>query len=100
MLIEKEQVICLLHSLMGKGRLTGLSDGMSKGEKYFIITIVKLNSLPKLLLLYDLLNHGIKLRVEPIWILSHGNSRIMLLKSYLHIAPCLCCEPDDWVSLY
>lgn len=66
-MIEKEQVICHLLTLMVEGRLTELVDGMSKGEKYLIITIViNLNSLPKLHLQCDLLNHGIKLKMEPI----------------------------------
>lgn len=81
-LVEKEQVMCLLHSLMGEGRWTKLGDGMSKGD----FTIIKLYSLLKLLLLDDLLNQGIKLKVEPTWILSHGNSRIMLLK-LIYILP-------------
>ena len=94
-------MICLLHSLMEEGKLTELSNGMSEGEKCLVITIVvKLNSLPKLLLLYNLLNHGTKLKEEPIWILSRGNVRIMLLKAYLGSASYLRCGPDDWVNLY
>lgn len=45
MVIEKEQVICQLPTLVVEGRLAELGDGMSKGEKYLIITIViNLNS--------------------------------------------------------
>lgn len=67
----------------GRRRLTELGDGMSKEEKYSITAIVvNLNPLPKLLLQCDLINHGIKLKTESIWILTHGNTRVILLKSY------------------
>lgn len=49
--------------------------------------------LPKSLLLDDLLSHRIKPKAALIGMLPHGNLRIILLKSDLHIAPYLPCVP-------
>lgn len=43
-----------------------------------MVMMMKLDSLPKPLLSYDVINQGIKLQVEPTGILFHGNSRIIL----------------------
>lgn len=90
--IEKEQGICQPHTSTVEGRLPLCGDGMRKGEKDMMVMMMmvmmkKLASLPKLLWSYDLLSHRVKLKVELIEILSHGNSRIILFKSIWHITP-------------
>lgn len=107
---EKRQAICQLHPIIVEG---GLGDGMNGGEKHLMMMKKKkrrkkrkqrsrrgLDSLPKPLLLYDLLSHRIKLKAELIGMLPHGNSRIILLKSDLHIAPHLPCVRSNRTCMY